>query len=239
MGFKDVSADRTAVPLKQVVDSELSKYRYKTKVLSQSYDSAAVIAGHAGSFTSPESVGVFTKAVNAASSGGKDVNPASLAPCMAKAEAFRKVAGVEVHLSDPALLIRARRIFHQPRECWRLHQGCERSVIWWKGCQPRFASSLHGKGGSLSQSCRGRSRSPPRGLHQQFFLASDTAVEPGHTQDTLTAEALRVNKTLGTEHRRTAHRGVERVCTKRRGVRHQALSVEVRAPSSEAPSTER
>ncbi|MGH0150919.1 UNVERIFIED_CONTAM: hypothetical protein FKN15_028710 [Acipenser sinensis] len=48
LGFKDVGADRTAVALKQVVDSEISKYDYKKKLVSQSYDGAAVLAGELG-----------------------------------------------------------------------------------------------------------------------------------------------------------------------------------------------
>ncbi|XP_058865016.1 uncharacterized protein LOC117964775 isoform X1 [Acipenser ruthenus] len=48
LGFKDVGPDRTAVALKQVVDSEISKYNYKGKLVSQSYDGAAVLAGELG-----------------------------------------------------------------------------------------------------------------------------------------------------------------------------------------------
>uniref|UniRef100_H3AHI3 DUF4371 domain-containing protein n=1 Tax=Latimeria chalumnae TaxID=7897 RepID=H3AHI3_LATCH len=48
MGFKDVSMDRTAVSLKQVIDSIITKYEYKTKLVSQSYNGAAVMAGELG-----------------------------------------------------------------------------------------------------------------------------------------------------------------------------------------------
>uniref|UniRef100_H3AMA8 DUF4371 domain-containing protein n=1 Tax=Latimeria chalumnae TaxID=7897 RepID=H3AMA8_LATCH len=48
MGFKDVSMDRTAVSLKQVIDSVITKYEYKTKLVSQSYDGTAVMAGELG-----------------------------------------------------------------------------------------------------------------------------------------------------------------------------------------------
>ncbi|XP_006009466.1 uncharacterized protein LOC102349681 [Latimeria chalumnae] len=48
MGFKDVSIDQTAVALKQVMDSVISKYDYKTKLVSQSYDGAVVMPGELG-----------------------------------------------------------------------------------------------------------------------------------------------------------------------------------------------
>lgn len=43
MRIKDVRADRNAAALKQVVDSLLLKYDYKRKLVSQSYDGAAVM----------------------------------------------------------------------------------------------------------------------------------------------------------------------------------------------------
>ncbi|MGH0125884.1 UNVERIFIED_CONTAM: hypothetical protein FKN15_021771 [Acipenser sinensis] len=55
----------------------------------------ALYARHTGSFASPENVGVFTKAANTASTGGKNTNLVSLAPCIAKAEALHEVAGEE------------------------------------------------------------------------------------------------------------------------------------------------
>uniref|UniRef100_H3BB00 DUF4371 domain-containing protein n=1 Tax=Latimeria chalumnae TaxID=7897 RepID=H3BB00_LATCH len=48
MGFKDISVDRTTVALKQAMDSVISKYDYTTKLVSQSYDGAAVMAGERG-----------------------------------------------------------------------------------------------------------------------------------------------------------------------------------------------
>ena len=53
------------------------------------------LLGQEGSLASPDNVGAFTSAANAAPTGGKDANPASLAPCMVKAEALREVAGAE------------------------------------------------------------------------------------------------------------------------------------------------
>uniref|UniRef100_H3AMX5 HAT C-terminal dimerisation domain-containing protein n=1 Tax=Latimeria chalumnae TaxID=7897 RepID=H3AMX5_LATCH len=48
MGFKDVSVDRMVISLKQVIDSVITKYKYKTKLVSQSHDGASVMAGDLG-----------------------------------------------------------------------------------------------------------------------------------------------------------------------------------------------
>lgn len=43
--FKDVTREKTGIALKHVIDSAISKYHYETKLVSQSYDGAVVMAG--------------------------------------------------------------------------------------------------------------------------------------------------------------------------------------------------